>query len=87
MTERLNRRKIMTGTVISNKMDKTCVVQIAGHSKHAKYHKLVKRVQKYKVHDEKNEAQEGNTVEIMETRPLSKDKRWALRKILKKEAE
>jgi len=87
MTERMNRRKVMTVTVVSNRMDKTCVVQVAGHSKHAKYHKLVKRAQKYKVHDEKNETQEGNIVEIMETRPLSKDKRWALRKILKKEVE
>jgi len=75
----------MTGTVISNKMDKTCVVKIAWHSKHAKYLKPVKKSQKFKAHDEKNETQIGNIVEIMETRPLSKDKRWILRKILKKE--
>ncbi|MDD3374885.1 MAG: 30S ribosomal protein S17 [Candidatus Omnitrophica bacterium] len=87
MTERANRRKVMTGTVISNKMDKTCVVQISWHAKHKKYLKPVKRSQKYKTHDEKNETQPGNLVEIMETRPLSKDKRWILKKILKKEVE
>lgn len=77
---------MITGTVISNKMDKTCVVKIEWHSKHVKYHKPVKKSQKFKAHDEKNETQIGNIVEIMETRPLSKDKRWTLRKILKKEA-
>ncbi len=87
MTERINRRKMLTGTVVSNKMEKTCLVKVVWSSKHSMYSKPVKRVSKYKVHDEKNEVNPGDLVEIMETRPISKDKRWILRKIIKREKE
>ena len=87
MTERLNRRKLLTGTVVSDKMEKTCVVQVHWGAKHSKYQKPVRAASKYKVHDEKNEAKMGDKVKIMETRPISKDKRWTIREILKKETE
>ncbi|MBF0532110.1 MAG: 30S ribosomal protein S17 [Candidatus Omnitrophica bacterium] len=83
-TTRTNRRKFLEGTVVSDKMDKTRVVQIRWATKHAKYNKIVRRSTKYKAHDEKNEAKAGDMVRIMETRPLSKDKRWMIVHILKK---
>ena len=78
-----NRRKFLQGTVVSDKMNKTRVVQIRWASKHLKYKKVTQRTVKYKAHDEKNEAKAGDTVRIMETRPLSKDKRWIITEILK----
>lgn len=87
MKNRINRKKIFTGIVISDKMDKTCVVQVRWQSKHTKYQKPVKRAAKYKVHDEKNQSKVGDLVKIMETRPLSKDKRWFIQEILKKGSE
>lgn len=84
MKDRVNRKKTFTGVVISDKMDKTCVVQVHWQSKHAKYQKPVKRAVKYKAHDEKNQAKIGDLVKITETRPLSKDKRWFVHAILKK---
>ena len=70
-----NLRKVRVGKVTSNKMDKTIVVAIEEHVKHPLYKKVVKRTYKLKAHDEKNECNIGDTVRVMETRPLSKDKR------------
>ena len=81
--KRVNRRKFLQGIVVSDKMDKTCVVQVKWVTKHSKYHKVVRSASKYKAHDEKNEAKEGDVVRIMETRPLSKDKRWVIMGIVK----
>lgn len=77
-------RKVRIGEVISNKMDKTIVVAIADKVKHPLYKKIVKRTIKFKAHDEKNECGIGDKVKIMETRPLSKDKRWRLVRIIEK---
>jgi len=76
--KRENRRKFLQGTVVSDKMDKTRVVQVKSISKHSKYHKIIRSASKFKAHDEKNETKEGDVVRIMETRPLSKDKRWVI---------
>ena len=79
-----NLRKTRVGTVVSDKMDKTIVVAIEDRVKHPLYKKIVKRTIKFKAHDENNEAGIGDRVEIMETRPLSKDKNWRLVKIVEK---
>ena len=79
-----NLRKTRVGKVVSNKMDKTIVVAIEDHVKHPLYKKIVKRTYKLKAHDEKNECNIGDTVKVMETRPLSKDKRWRLVEIIEK---
>ena len=78
-----NLRKTRTGKVVSNKMDKTIVVAIVDHVKHPLYGKIVKRTYKLKAHDENNECNMGDTVKVMETRPLSKD-RWRLVEIIEK---
>ena len=79
-----NLRKTRTGKVVSDKMDKTIVVAIENHVKHPLYGKIVKRTYKLKAHDEKNECTIGDTVKVMETRPLSKDKRRRLVEIVEK---
>ena len=79
-----NLRKTRTGKVVSNKMDKTIVVAIENHVKHPLIGKIVKKTYKLKAHDEKNECNIGDTVKVMETRPLSKDKRWRLVEIVEK---
>ena len=79
-----NLRKTRTGKVVSNKMDKTIVVAIEDHVKHPLYKKIVKRTYKLKAHDENNVCNIGDTVKVMETRPLSKDKRWRLVEIIEK---
>ena len=79
-----NLRKTRLGIVKSNKMDKTIVVAIQDKVKHPLYKKIIKRTIKFKAHDEGNECNIGDRVEIMETRPLSKDKRWRLVKIIEK---
>ncbi|MCQ4023071.1 MULTISPECIES: 30S ribosomal protein S17 [unclassified Ruminococcus] len=79
-----NMRKTDVGMVISDKMDKTAVVAIENSVKHPLYNKIVKRTIKLKVHDENNECSIGDRVRIMETRPLSKDKRWRLVEIIEK---
>ena len=79
-----NLRKTRTGKVVSNKMDKTIVVAIVDHVKHPLYGKIVKRTYKLKAHDENNECNMGDTVKVMEARPLSKDKRWRLVEIIEK---
>ena len=81
--KRVNRRKFLQGTVVSDKMNKTRVVQVKWITKHSKYHKVVRSASKYKAHDEKNETKEGDVVRIMETRPLSKDKRWVIMGVVK----
>ena len=82
--EERNLRKVMIGTVTSNKMDKTIVVSVETSVKHPIYGKVVKRTYKLKAHDENNECHEGDKVEVMETRPLSKDKRWRVVRIVEK---
>ena len=82
-TER-NLRKTRTGKVVSDKMDKTVVVAIADHIQHPLYKKIVKRTVKLKAHDENNECKIGDRVLVMETRPLSKDKRWRVVEIIEK---
>ena len=80
--EERNLRKVRTGKVVSDKMDKTIVVAVEDHVKHPLYKKIVKRTYKLKAHDENNECNVGDTVRVMETRPLSKDKRWRLVEIV-----
>ena len=82
--KRVNRRKFLQGTVVSDKMDKTRVVQVKGISKHTKYHKVVRSATKFKAHDEKNESKIGDTVRIMETRPMSKRKCWRLVEVVER---
>ena len=82
--EERNLRKVMIGTVVSNKMDKTVVVAVETSEKHKIYGKVQKRTYKLKAHDEKNECQAGDKVKVMETRPLSKDKRWRVVEIVEK---
>ena len=77
-------RKVMTGIVTSNKMDKTIVVSVETSVKHPIYGKIVKRTYKLKAHDEENACQVGDKVKVMETRPLSKDKRWRVVSIVEK---
>ena len=79
-----NLRKVRTGRVVSNKMDKTIVVAVEDNVKHPIYNKIVKRTYKLKAHDEENTCAEGDVVRVMETRPLSKDKRWRLVEIIEK---
>ncbi len=79
-----NLRKTRTGKVISDKMDKTIVVAVTNRVRHPLYGKIVTRTYKLKAHDEKNECGIGDTVRVMETRPLSKDKRWRLVEIIEK---
>lgn len=83
MSER-NLRKTRVGIVVSDKMDKTIVVAIADNVKHPLYKKIIKRTVKLKAHDENNECRIGDRVEVMETRPLSKDKRWRVTNIIEK---
>jgi small subunit ribosomal protein S17 len=85
MTEKAEKnRKLLTATVVSNKMDKTAVVQVQRTVQHPVYKKYMTKRVKYKVHDEKNELGVGDVVRIVETRPLSKDKRWRLIEVVEK---
>ena len=77
-------RKTRVGKVVSDKMDKTIVVAIEDSVQHPLYHKIIKRTYKLKAHDENNECRVGDTVRVMETRPLSKDKRWRLVEVIEK---
>ena len=79
-----NLRKTRVGVVVSDKMDKTIVVAVKDSVQHPLYKKIMKRTVKFKAHDEKNECRVGDRVSIMETRPLSKDKRWRLVEIIEK---
>lgn len=82
--EERNLRKERVGVVISDKMDKSVVVAVETREKHPIYGKFVKKTKKFHVHDEKNDSHEGDTVRIMETRPLSKTKRWRLVEIIER---
>ena len=82
--EERNLRKTRTGVVVSDKMDKTIVVAIYNNVKHPLYNKIVKNTYKLKAHDENNDARIGDTVKVMETRPLSKDKRWRLVEVIER---
>ena len=82
--EERNLRKTRTGIVVSDKMDKTIVVAIKDNVKHPLYNKIVKKTYKLKAHDENNECHVVDTVKVMETRPLSKDKRWRLMEIMER---
>ena len=84
MTENRAFRKTRIGQVVSDKMDKTVVVTVEDRVAHPTYKKTMKRTYKLKAHDENNECGVGDTVEVMETRPLSKDKRWRLVRIIEK---
>lgn len=77
-------RKVRIGTVVSNKMQKTIVVAVEDRIRHPLYGKIVRRTKKFKAHDENNQCNIGDVVKIMETRPLSKEKRWRLVEIIKK---
>ncbi len=77
-------RKVRTGVVVSDKMDKTIVVAVENFMRHSVYGKTIKRTKKYKAHDEKNECKIGDVVKIMETRPFSREKRWVLMDIVKR---
>ena len=82
--EQRGNKSTIKGVVVSNKMDKTIVVQAERLVKHAVFHKYIKRYEKYKAHDEQNRCQIGDKVLIIESRPLSKDKRWRMLEILEK---
>ena len=84
MAEARGMRKTRTGVVVSDKMDKTIVVEIRTRVRHPLYGKIMNRTNKIKAHDENNECGIGDTVRVMETRPLSKDKRWRLVEIVEK---
>ena len=84
MSEERNLRKVRVGKVVSDKMDKTVVVAVVDNVRHPLYKKIVKRTYKCKAHDENNECKIGDRVRIMETRPLSKDKRWRLVEIVER---
>ena len=84
MEEKRNNRKTKIGVVVSDKMDKTCVVSVVSNVKHPLYKKVVKVTKKFKAHDENNECKIGDTVEIMETRPISKTTHFRLLRIVEK---
>ena len=84
MSEVRGMRKTRTGVVVSDKMDKTIVVEIRTRVKHPLYGKIMNRTKRFKAHDEENQCGIGDTVLVMETRPLSKDKRWRLVEIIEK---
>jgi small subunit ribosomal protein S17 len=80
----LQRRRAVTGTVVSDKMQKTIVVRVDRQVRHSLYKKYVEKTRRYKAHDEKNEAKIGDRVSLVESRPLSREKRWVLQTILRK---
>ena len=79
-----NKRKVREGWVVSNRMQKTIIVAVERHFRHPRYEKIIRRTSKLYAHDEKNECQIGDKVKVMETRPLSRDKRWRVVGILEK---
>jgi small subunit ribosomal protein S17 len=79
-----NKRKSFIGRVVSDKMDKTVVLAVTRRIAHSRYNKVVKRTTKYKAHDEKNECKVGDMVRVIETRPISKEKRWKVLEIVEK---
>jgi len=85
--KRQNRKRFLQGTVVSDKMNKTRVVQVRSGVRHDKYQKTVRVANKYKAHDENNESKIGDVVRLMETRRLSKDKRWVIMEIISRATE
>jgi small subunit ribosomal protein S17 len=83
--DRLSRRKVRVGAVVSDKMDKTIVVQVKRLVRHPRFERTVRRFKKYKAHDEDNACKVGDVVSIMETRPLSKEKCWRVLEVLKRQ--
>ncbi|MBA3547686.1 MAG: 30S ribosomal protein S17 [Nannocystis sp.] len=83
-TTEQRQRRVVLGTVVSDKMEKTIVVQVQRRFKHPRYRKYVSERVRYKAHDEKNEAKTGDTVRIVSCRPLSRDKRWMLQSVVEK---
>ena len=83
-TEQRNRRKVRLGMVVSDRMDKTVVVQVTDRKAHPLYKKVIQHRVRFKAHDEGNECKVGDLVRIMETRPLSKDKRWRVMEVVEK---
>jgi len=79
-----SRKKVLNGTVVSDKMDKTCVVLVERRFQHPLYKKTVTKSKRYKVHDETNQCQEGDTIRMIECKPLSKDKTWRLLEVVTK---
>jgi len=84
--EQKTQNKVRRGTVVSDKMDKTVVVRVERLTEHPRYKKVIRRAKKFKAHDETNQCHVGDLVEIVETRPLSKDKRWRVTEIVRKAA-
>jgi len=85
-TDLRQARKVREGVVVSDKMDKTRVVLVSWNTTHSRYHKVLRRTSRFYAHDEKNESHAGDRVEIVETRPLSKLKRWRVSQVLEKSA-
>ena len=79
-----SKTKFLSGVVVSDKMNKTIVVRVSRTTRHSKYSRIIKKLNKFKVHDEKNTAKIGDLVNIQPTRPISKDKRWKLVEVIKK---
>ena len=84
MSEDRNRRKTREGLVVSDKMEKTVVVAVQRISRHSLYQRVIRRTKKFKAHDEQNECKVGDRVRIMETRPLSREKRWRVAEVLER---
>ncbi len=84
---KIKRKNVVIGDVVSDKMDKTVVVKVGRLVRHPVFNKMVRRAKKYKAHDHKNECRIGDKVQIVETRPLSKDKRWKVLEIMSKVTE
>lgn len=84
MTENRGDRKVRVGVVVSDKMDKTVVFEVERKTRHPKYQRVIKRTSRFKAHDENNECRIGDKIKVMETRPLSKDKRWRVIEILER---
>lgn len=84
METKKSNKKTFTGTVVSDKMDKTVTVRVTARQLHPMYKKYITRSKKYKAHDETNDAREGDTVRIIESRPVSKDKRWRLLEVVER---
>jgi len=80
-------KKVYTGEAISDKMQKTVVVTVTNLTQHSRYKKVIKKVLKFKAHDEENTCKKGDTVSIIESRPLSKDKRWKVLKVIERGSE
>ena len=86
-TEKVRQRRMLVGTVISDKMDKTVVVEVIRRYRHPRYKKYVHERLRYKAHDERNDARMGDRVNIVESRPMSKDKRWRLQSVVERGAQ